>query len=250
MIFAGQRWQPEDLRCSGCDAHLTVQRREGTAAAGAGILPDIPGAVCESCLPLAAGPAITDLKAAAAAGLLQSLAFESRTEKAVQFFLDLFGWQREVVASGAMRLHADGKAPAAYRLLAAAAKADPQPYYLVEEASLRLLDGETGRAHDLLLASGAQDHPCWHLHRGTLAFSVGRGDAALEHWRSQVAERPEEPLGWQTLGYHLLQDLGDLPAAIRHFQQAVERFPRHPEFADWLRQAQERLAHERRAEHG
>lgn len=202
-------------------------------------MPHVPGAVCADCLAVVDGLVVADLKAGAAAQMLQTLDFETPTEHAVQVFLDLFGWQDDVVASSAMRLHADGKGRLGYRLLDAAAKATSRPFFLVEEAALRLLDGETGRAHDLLTATGPEDHPYWNLHNGTLAYSVGRQDAALEHWRLQVESQPDHILGWQTLGMYLLHELADMPSAVQHFQKACERFPGHPEFAQDLNAAQD-----------
>ena len=235
---------PGLLYCCSCARGLETVRSADSASAGAGILPHVPGAVCQACLSLVEGPAVTDLKAAAAAQMLQSLDFEVRPEHAAQFFLDLFGWNAEVVASGAMRLHADGKSGLAYRFLQAALEATGLRWFMVEEATLRMLDGETGRAHDLLLATGPEDHPCWHLHRGTLAYSVGRPDAALEFWRQQVEARPDQLLGWQTLGFYLLHEKGEPQAAVRHFEQAGRHFPGHPEFLNLLEEAREHLSRE------
>jgi tetratricopeptide (TPR) repeat protein len=245
MVLGRQTWQPGPLRCCGCERVLEAVHGPDTVSAGAGIVPQLPGAVCARCLPVTAGPVVADLKALAAAQMLQSLAFELRTDAAVQFFLDLFGWQRDVAASGALRLHADGKPGRAYDLLKAAASSGQAAFFQVERAALLLLDGETGQAHELLLATGPQDHPCWHLHRGTLAYSVGRPEAALEHWRLQIASRPDQPLGWQTLGFYLLHEAGDLPAAVSHFAEAAAAFPDQPEFRAWLAEAEARLARER-----
>ncbi len=245
MASGKRQWRPGPLACCSCERHVETTEQAGAVSAGGGILPAVPGVVCAECLPLIDGPVIADLKPAAAARMLQSLEFETRTERAVQVFLDLFGWQREVIASGAMRLHADGQPGAAFRLLAAAGAMGSARYFQVEEAALRLLDGETGRAHALLLATGPQDHPCWHLHRGTLAYSVGRPEAAVRHWREQIACEPQQPLGWQTLGFWLLNEGNDLPAAIALFAQATERFPDQPEFMDRLDEARQRHAPER-----
>jgi tetratricopeptide (TPR) repeat protein len=237
-----RQWQPGDLRCCSCDANLVVTRQADTVTAGAAILPGVPGAVCERCLPLVEGLAVQDLKAAAAATMLCEAPFEARTEPAVQFFLDLYGWQPDVVAGGAMRLHADGRPAAAYRLLDGAMAAAPAGFYQVERAALLLLDGETGKAHDQLLATGPDDHPCWHLHRGTLAYSVGRADAACEHWRLQTEARPDHVAGWQTLAYYLLFQAGDVAAAAELLERATALFPDHPELGQWLAEARERLA--------
>lgn len=250
MVSRRHRWQPVESRCGICQRPLAVVTREGAVSAGAGILPQVPAAVCIACLPLSEGPAVADLKPTAAAQMLQSLEFEISTERAVQFFLDLFGWQPDVIAGCAMRLHADGRPGAAYRLLDDAAAAGAARFFQVEEAALRLLDGETGRAHDLLLATTAGDHPCWHLHRGTLAYSVGRPDAALAHWRQQISDQPAQLLGWQTLGFYLLYQQADLPAAVCHFAKACERFPDYPDFVQQLAVANARLAQTETKDHG
>jgi tetratricopeptide (TPR) repeat protein len=244
MALGRHRWLPGPMRCCACERPLDIVRSDNACSAGHGLLLDVPGAVCERCLPTVAGPVVTDLKATAAARLLLSLEFEIRTDRAAQFFLDLFGWQGEVVAGGAMRLHADGKADLAYRLLRDAGQAGHEHFFMVEEAALRLLDGQSGRAHELLLEAGPEDHPCWNLHHGTLAYSVGRPDAALEHWRRQVETQPDELLGWQTLGFFLLHERSDLRAAIRHFETACRRFPDHPEFSEQLEEARSRLTRE------
>jgi len=224
-----------------------VRRGADTADAGAAVLPHVPGAVCDACLPHVDGLAVAELRAEAAASLLQTADFETRTPEAAQFFLDLFGWVPVVVAAAALRLHADGKPHDAYALLDAAAAAGPAPFFRVEKAALLLLDGETGQAHDLLLATGPDDHPCWHLHRGTLAHAVGRPDAAAEHWRQQIATRPDQPLGWQTLGFYLLQQQGDLAAAEDLYRRACAEFPRHQEFRAWLGDALQRQGRAREA---
>jgi tetratricopeptide (TPR) repeat protein len=237
MIRGRRHWEPGQLLCSGCDDPVSSSLADGAVTAGAAIMPGIPGVVCERCLLLAEGLAVQDLKALAAADMLLHNEFELRSEPAVQVFLDLFGWHPEVIACGAMRLHADGKPAAAYALLEAAAQAGPAAYFQVERAALLLLDGETGRAHDLLLATGPGDHPCWHLHRGALAWSVGRPEAALEHWRLQVAERPDQIVGWQTLAHVLLQDPQQRAAAVDLLERACAAFPEHHEFAAWYEDA-------------
>lgn len=239
MALGRRTWTPGPLRCCSCDRALDVRRQGDAANAGAAVLPDVPGAVCDACLAHVEGLAVADLRVPAAVHMLQTGDFEVRTADAAQFFLDLFGWEPAVVAAAALRLHADGKPRDAYHLLAAAASAAPSAarYLAVERAALLLLDGETGKAHDLLAATTEDDHPCWHLHHGALAHSVGRPDAAAGHWRRQVEIRPEEPLGWQTLGFYLLQERDDAAAAEAVYRQACTAFPRHQEFRAWLGEA-------------
>ena len=139
-----------------------------------------------------------------------------------------------MVAAGAMRLHADGKSREAYALLEAAAADGNAAWFAVEKVGLLLLDGETGQAHDILSRTDETCHPCWHLHRGNLAHSVGRPEAAAEHWRLQVAAHPEEAAGWVTLGFFLLQEADDPAAAEDVFRQAAMHHPRHQQFHAWL----------------
>lgn len=238
MKSMAHHWEPGAVRCCACERPLEVTRTGDAVSAGAGILPSVPGAVCDGCLAHADGLAVADLRAPAAVHILVAQEFERRTVTAVQALLDLYGWEPEVVSAGALRLHADGKARDAYRLLdAAAAAAADGGYYLVEKAALLMLDGETGRAHDLLLETDADDHPRWHLVRGNLAHAVGRPDAAREHWREQVQANPEEPLGWQTLGWHLLHEQQDATAAAACFSGACGIFPQHQEFRAWFGEA-------------
>jgi tetratricopeptide (TPR) repeat protein len=235
MKSLARRWQPGSPRCCNCGCEVTVTRTGDAVHAGAGFLPAVPGVVCPACLELSDGLAITDLRAAAAAHILLAQPFERRTSEAVQAVLDLHGWQPDVVAAGALRLHADGKSRDAYSLLRSAAEhGEDAGFFLVEQAGLRLLDGETGRAHELLLETDEEDHPRWHLMRGNLAASVGRIDAAREHWQQQVQVSPDEPLGWQTLGWHLLHDRQDPAAAAACFSGACRLFPQHQEFRAWL----------------
>lgn len=232
------RWQPGPVHCCNCERPLTVARSGDAITAGAGVLPAVPGAVCETCLPLAAGPVLADLRAPAAVHILLAQEFERGTPEAVQALLDLYGLEPEVVAAGARRLHADGAASEARDLLeTAAATADDAGFFLVEQAALRLLDGDLGGAHELLLETAADEHPRWHLLRGNLAHAVGHADAAREHWRAQVQESPEEPLGWQTLGWHLLHERQDAAAAAACFTGACGIFPQHQEFRAWLGEA-------------
>ncbi len=224
--------------CCGCGRPLAADRSGDAVTAGAGFLPAVPGAVCPTCVDLAEGPVLADLRAPAAAHILMAQEFERPTAQAVQAVLDLYAWDPDVVAAGARRLHADGKAGQARRLLEDAAAASDDPgFYLVEQASLLLLDGQLGQAHDLLLETLPEDHPRWHLLRGNLAHAVGHADAAREHWREQVQASPEEPLGWQTLGFHLLHERDDPAAAAACFQGACGMFPRHQEFHTWLGEA-------------
>jgi Flp pilus assembly protein TadD len=133
-----------------------------------------------------------------------------------------------------MRLHADGQQREAFGLLRNARAAGPAGYYDVERAALAVIDGETGQAHDLLAATTADDHPRWHHWNGVLAHSVGRVDAATEHWRRQVEAHPEEAEGWLPLGFHLMQDRQDFPEAEAYFRRAVDQHPQHQEFRAWL----------------
>lgn len=234
MALGKPHWQPASPRCADCGRSVDVSRTDGTVHAGAAILPDVPAVLCDACLTHCGGLAVNDLKAEAAARIIESGSFERRTPAAVQVWLDLFGWQPLVVAAGAMRLHADGKSREAYALLEAAAADGNAAWYAVEKAGLLLLDGETGQAHDILSRTDETCHPCWHLHRGNLAHSVGRPEAAAEHWRLQVAAHPEEAAGWVTLGFFLLQEADDPAAAEDVFRQAATHHPRHQQFHAWL----------------
>lgn len=227
-------WQPRPTRCCDCGRAIELVRDGGKVSAGGGILPEFPGAVCEDCLVLADGMLVSDFKAEAAVHFIHATHFELKTAAAVQSYLDLFGWEPVIVAAGAMRLHADGKPRDAFALLKAARAEGPAGYYDVERAALLLIDGETGQAHDLLTATTAGDHPKWHHWNGVLAHSVGRTEAAVEHWRLQLEAQPEDFESWLPLGFHLMQDRQDYPAAEAYFRRACERHPAHQEFRAWL----------------
>ena len=94
--------------------------------------------------------------------------------------------------------------------------------------------GETGKAHDLLAVTTVDDHPNWHYFNGILAHSVGKGEAAAEHWRLQVEVNPTEFEGWLPLGFYLMQEVGDYEAGEAHFRQACAQHPRHQECRAWL----------------
>ncbi len=248
MSSRDPHWRPAEVRCCNCGRTLEAVRTGDAVTAGAGFLPTVPGAVCPTCVDLAAGPVLADLRAPAAAHILMAQEFERPTAAAVQAALDLYGWDPEVVAAGARRLHADGQGRLARGLLEDAGAASEDPgFYLVEEAALALLDGQPGRAHELLLETLPEDHPRWHLLRGNLAHAVGHADAAREHWREQVQASPEEPLGWQTLGFHLLHERDDPAAAAACFQGACGMFPTHQEFHAWLGEALWRQGRSREA---
>jgi tetratricopeptide (TPR) repeat protein len=234
MRAARHAWQPRDPRCCDCGRRIDVVRRDGSVSAGAAIMPEFPGAVCDDCVVLAEGRLVNDFKAEAAVHFLHGAAFELKTVDAVQNYLDLYGWEPVIVAAGAMRLHADGKPRDAFALLKAARGHGSAGFYDVERAALLLVEGETGQAHDLLAATTAADHPRWHHWNGVLAHSVGRPEAAVEHWRLQLETHPEDFESWLPLGFHLMQDRQDYAAAEDHFRRAVERHPRHQEFRAWL----------------
>ncbi len=227
-------YRPRTPHCCDCGRQLEVTRDQGTIAAGAAILPEFPGAVCEDCLVLIEGMAVTDFKAEAAVHFIHATNFEVKTPVAVQNYLDLYGWEPVVVGACAVRLHADGKPSDAFTLLKNARAEGPAGYYDVERAALLLIDGETGQAHDLLTATTTKDHPRWHHWNGVLAHSVGRTDAAVEHWRLQVAGHPDDFESWLPLSFHLMQELEDFPAAEQYFRGAVARHPKHQEFRAWL----------------
>jgi tetratricopeptide (TPR) repeat protein len=229
-------WQTREPACCSCAGAVVVERAGDTIKVADGVMPNVPGAVCPACLPVVEGLVINDVRDHAASHLLRTASFELKTIDAVQVFLDLHGWSAPVVAAGAMRLHLDGHDGDAYALLRAAAAATPDlaGWYRVEEAGLRVLDGAVGQALDLLEASNPDDHPCWHLHHGLLARSLGRTDAAEAHWRDQVRAQPDEPLGWKLLAWHHLQESEDAGAAEALLSEACERFPEAMEFRAWL----------------
>ena len=230
-----RRWQPRPATCTSCGKSIEVVRKGDAVTAGAGFLPNIPGAVCDACLEHADGMVVADLRDEMAGHMLHSIDFELKTVDAAQVFLDLHGWQPLVIAGAAMRLHADNKHADAIDLLDAAMEAGDAPgYYKVEKAQLKLLDGETGQAHDLLSETSVDDHPCWHLQRGILAHSVGRPEAALEHWRLQIEVHPEEMMAWKMIGFHLMQEADDPVAAEAHYRAGCDQFPRFMEFRAWL----------------
>ena len=230
-----RQWRPRPATCSSCGQAIEVVRDGDAVTAGAGFLPTLPGAVCAACLEHVDGMVVADLRDAAAGHMVAGMQFEQKTVDAVQTFLDLYGWQPQVIGGAAIRLHAENHPADAKDLLDAAIEAGDTPnYFKVEKAQLLLLDGETGQAHDLLSATSADDHPCWHLQRGILAHSVGRPEAAAEHWRLQIETQPEELMGWKMLGFHLIQELDDHAGAEAHFRAACEQFPRFMEFRAWL----------------
>ena len=211
--------------------------------AGAGVMPNVPGVICERCAPVAQGPLAPMLMDNQTDGMLRSAAFELETPEAVQVFLNLWGWEPLVMAGAAMRLHLDGYDSDAHSLLEAAAKGNAKHarWFQVEQASLRTMDGSYGKALDLLNETGEKDHPCWNLHHGVLAQTLGRKEAALEHWLRQVEIEPEEPMGWKVLGWYYMQESQDYSAAEALMRRAVERFPEWMEFRAWLGGALHRL---------
>ena len=143
----------------------------------------------------------------------------------------------QVVGACAVRLHADGKHREAYALLKNAHGEGPAGYYDVEKAALLLIDGETGQAYDLLAATSAADHPRWHHWNGVLAHSVGRQEAAAEHWQLQIEAHPEDFESWLPLGFHLMQERRDFIKAEAYFRDAIDQHPQHQEFRAWLGEA-------------
>jgi len=231
-----RHWQLQPVTCCSCGDELTVERQDLALVAGAGFMPNVPGAICERCLPVAEGPVAMMLLDDDADSMLRTAAFELETPDAVQVFLNHWGWEPLVIAGAAMRLHLDGYGSNAFALLAAAQSGAPAKanWFKVEEASLRIHDGEVGQALDLLEATSEQDHHCWNLHHGLLAQSLGRKDAALEHWRRQVEVEPEEPMGWKLLSWYYMQESEDFTAAEQLMRDACERFPKWMEFRAWL----------------
>lgn len=235
-LHTKRQWRRQPVTCCACGDPLEVVRHDLALVAGAGFMPNVPGAICERCLPVAEGPVVPMLLDDATDTMLRTAAFELETPDAVQVFLDHWGWQHLVISGAAMRLHLDGYGRDAHGLLEAAGRGNRgrKPWFMVEQASLRILDGEVGQALDLLEATGEGDHPCWNLHHGLLAQSIGRKEAALEHWRRQVEVEPEEPLGWKLLSWYYMQESEDFEAAEQLMRQACERFPRWMEFRAWL----------------
>lgn len=231
-----RNWSRDPATCCQCGTELLVKRFDDAVAIDAGFMPNVPGAVCADCLALVDGLVVDDVRDDAADTILRTAHFEENTPDAVQAFLDVFGWAKPVIAGAGMRLHLDGFTADAYELFDAAAAAKPnhKKWFQVEKCGLLILDGETGQALDILNATGESDHPCWNLHHGLLAQSVGRGEAAAEHWRRQIEIEPEEPLGWKMLGWYLMQETDDYTGAEALFREACELFPKWMEFRAWL----------------
>jgi tetratricopeptide (TPR) repeat protein len=196
---------------------------------------NLPGAICSRCMPVVEGLVVAEVRDQAAAHLLRSADFELPSVDAVQEFLSIHGWMPEIVAGGAMRLHMDGRTHDAYGLLDQAVQAVPERagWFATEAAGLRVMDGDVGRALDLLETAGPDAHPCWHLHHGLLARSLGRKEAALDHWRVQVDEHPDEPLGWRALGWALIDADADANEVGTLMQEAAKHFPGTMEFRAW-----------------
>ncbi|MBD3221571.1 hypothetical protein GF314_10035 [bacterium] len=230
-----RQWSPEPVLCCNCGEGVTVARDGDQVTAGAGLVINLPGAICERCMPVVEGLVVAEVRDEAAAHMLRSAGFELPSVDAVQEFLSIHGWVTGIVAAGAMRLHMDGRARDAYGLLDQAAQAVPDRagWFATEAAGLRVMDGDVGRALDLLESTGPEAHPCWHLHHGLLARSLGRNEAALEHWRAQVDAQPDEPLGWRALGWALIDEDADAHEVGTLMQEAARRFPGTMEFRAW-----------------
>lgn len=213
-----------------------IAREDDAVSVGAGFLPNLPGAICDTCLPVVDALVVAEVRDEAASHMLRTADFEIPTDDAVQEYLSIHGWVPEVVTAGAVRLHMDGRRTDAFDLLDAATAAVPDRagWFKVEAAALRTLDGDVGRALDLLEATTPRDHPCWHLHHGLLAHGLGRRDAALEHWYAQVEQSAEEPLGWRILGWALIQSDAPADEMAELMNQAIGRFPDVMEFRAWL----------------
>lgn len=234
MLKRPDKWQPRPLHCCDCGCTLDLTRNGTKVNAGAAILPELPGAVCNQCLDHVDGLAVTDLEVEAAVHFILATKFEVKSGEAVQVYLDLFGWEPSIVGAIARRLHADALPTWAGNLLKDAREHGSAGYYDSERAFLLILDGETGKAHDLLTATTVDDHPSWHHFNGILAHSVGEEEAAVEHWRLQIEVNPAEFEGWLPLGFHLMQEAEDFEAGEAHFRQACAQHPGRQECRAWL----------------
>jgi len=247
MSLGRRTWSPNTLKCCDCGATLKVERTEKKVAVDAAFAPGIPGAICHQCFMHIDGLKVPDVETKDAVHLIQGQDYEIKTVDAIQAWLDFFGWNAPVAGACASRLHAENKSREAYDLLKAAREHTDPGFIDNERAMLLLIDGETGQALDLLTSTTAADHPRWHLHNGILANSVGKIEAAAEHFKLQIKDHPNEILGWSALGFHYMQEMGDYPAAESTYRQACELFPTKQEFRAWLGDALLRMDRHREA---
>lgn len=238
-----RKWTIQPVTCCACGDEQEIHRFDLALVAGQAFMPNVPGAVCLRCLPVTEGPKAEGMLVDQADRIVRTAAFELETPDAVQVFLNHWGWEPMVIAGAAMRLHLDGYDRDAHSLLEAARRGKPHKarWFKVEQASLHTLDASYGKALDLLNETDEKDHHCWNLHHGVLAQTLGRKEAALEHWLRQVEIEPEEPMGWKTLGWYYMQESEDFAAAEALMRQACERFPKWMEFRAWLGNALYRL---------
>jgi len=234
MPIGRRTWSPNTLKCCDCGVALKVERTDKKVVVDAAFAPGIPGAMCDKCFMHIDGLKVPDVETKDAIHLIQGQDYEIKTVDAIQAWLDFFGWNAPIAGACAARLHAENKPRDAYDLLKAAREHTNQGFIDNERAMLLLIDGETGQALDLLAATTAEDHPRWHLHNGILANSVGKIEAAGEHFKMQVKEQPKEFAGWLAMGFHYMQEIGDVPAAERTYREACELFPTKQEFRAWL----------------
>ncbi len=80
--------------------------------------------------------------------------------------------------------------------------------------------------------------------RATLLWQLGQVEQALADCRKAVLLNPEHFAAWQGMGLCQVR-LGDLPAAIRSFQQALKLIPHDRQTQRYLRWAEETRQRER-----
>lgn len=231
------------LECINCGDPVAIHAtRSGFVSDGCFAI-DIPGVICsDECLDdlidkMADLPQLActeELTLSNAFDAILAMDFLENICEAMDFFIQFFPANAQILDAAAVRLHGAGEIRRAFDLLEAGIKNCDDPDRLrLELATFVGMEGAPSMALNML-SEVSPDTERFHTIKGNLLRATGDWAKAAVSWKTAIEKDPEDDVAWFNLGCYLIQIKKDYKSALEHYEKACRHFPQERRFRAYV----------------